>query len=128
MNPHFAYLMKLKSQGWEDARIARKLGIPEEQVRSDVLQAMHEAAHAVESGYSALCECFSTLYLQYQLVGESLKVLAGVLSQRMSAGELEKLWDPDPKKTVENLLKGCIPLRSFVPPSSPPEPFSGASN
>lgn len=114
------YLFKLKSAGWTDAKIARKLGWTEAQVQQHLLSAVADFQQEMENGYASLKELFTTLCCQYQLVGESLKVLAGAIGDALSAEEIEALWEADPKKMAAKLRTHCIPLRPFAPPD--PEP------
>lgn len=117
------YLIKLKGAGFSDLQISKKLGISVEAVEQKWKLIEKTFIIGKESGYGAFCDHVTIAAHQYQLLGESFKVIAEVLSGRMSEAELEALIVPDPKQTLKNLQSHCIVLRAFVP-VSPAEALS----
>lgn len=115
------YLLKLKMAGISSASIAQRLGITKEEVerRWQLLQKKMEAMQ--KSGHQGLINQFTLLCGQYQLMGESLKIIAGALGNEVSTEELKAAIVPDAEKTLEN-LRSFIILRPFVP-ISPEESF-----
>jgi len=109
------YLIKLKGAGFSDAAIGKKLGLSEAWVtaRWKEIEATFVTGHT--SGFAALCDHVTVMAHQYQLLGESLKIAAEALSNRMSEPELVQLITPDPVQTLKNLRSQCIILRPFVP-------------
>lgn len=118
-----AYLVKLKQLGVPQAQIAAKLGKTEAQIDEMWKAITTEVAHATERGYQSLVERWTMLCHQYQLVGESLKVIGGALSEVMTEKELLALVESayTKKDLVQVLMTRAIVLRPFVaPPVMPP--------
>ena len=109
------YLMKLKLQGWLDCNIARKMGITEDQVKErwNSIQTLLAAGHA--SGYAALLDHFTVLCHQYQMLGESLKIVAAALGNQVTEKQLSSLVEDNREHTVKNLMGSCIILHPFIP-------------
>lgn len=110
-----AYLIKLVGAKMPIHMIAMRVGatVAEVEARWKELQAVAHAAQ--ESGHQNLCNQVAVLAHQYQLVGESLKILAGAVGASMSPAELRPLITADPEQTLENLFKHCIILKPFTP-------------
>lgn len=108
-------LIKYKSAGVKDHVIAAKLGIPVEEVAIRWNQLVEIAGQPKANGYDALCAQFNTLALQYQLLGESMKVVAAALGDVMPLSEVSKLVAEDRLVTIKNLSEHCIILRPFTP-------------
>jgi hypothetical protein len=68
-------------------------------------------AHQV-NGYQAACEAFTVLCHQYQLVGESLKLMSEMISNTATEEELEQVV---PRYVLEELQRRFIILRRFEP-------------
>jgi hypothetical protein len=89
------HILKLKSLSFSDERIAKKLGMTPEQVAERWKQIQEEMARMQENGYSDLCNCFTIMCQQYQLLGGSLRILATILDHRVPESELEMTFTPD---------------------------------
>lgn len=108
------YLAKLKSLSLPDAVIAKKLGITEAEVGRK-WQALQEQLNALnKNGYNALNDAALIMCHQYQLLGESLKIICGALGNVATAEEIEKAVVSDCKQTIINLDQFII-LKPFVP-------------
>jgi len=112
-----SYLFKLKTAKVVDAIIARKLGITVEEMNRRWDRIVADLKASEHNGYNALCDQFTIMANQYQLLGGSLKVMAKVIGSVMTSREMEELVTSDPKQTLENLRKNCIVLRCFTPVS-----------
>ena len=112
-----SYLFKLKTAKVVDAIIARKLGITVEEMNRRWDRIVADLKVSEHNGYNALCDQFTIMANQYQLLGGSLKVMAKVIGSVMTSREMEELVTSDPKQTLENLRKNCIVLRCFTPVS-----------
>jgi len=116
-----SYLFKLKTAKTPDAVIAKKLSISVEEVGRRWERIVADLKVSEHNGYNALCDQFTVMANQYQLLGASLKVMAGVIGSVMNSQELEELIplaDVENRKLVlENLRKHCIILRRFTPVS-----------
>lgn len=114
------YLIKLKQIGLADQVIAEKMGKSESAVA-----AMWEEFLATQSmygnGYPILVERFTTLCLQYELVGESLKHIAGILSNRVTIQEMKReVEGKDKEAAIAALANAFIILKRAEPSTSPP--------
>lgn len=109
------YLIKLKGAGFSDLAIATKLGITEKEVIERWKKLEAGLASMTSSGYSAFCDTVTIAAHQYQLLGESFKIIASALGDRMTEEEIAALIVDDKKQTLENLRSRCIILRPFVP-------------
>lgn len=109
------YLIKLKGAGFTHASIAVKLGISEAEVEQRWKDIENAFIAGNSSGYMAICDHVTVMAHQYQLLGESLKITAEFLSNRMSEQELGQLVVKDREQTLKNLRSQCIVLRPFVP-------------
>jgi len=109
------YIIKLKQLSWTNSQIARKLGITESQVDERWKFIQNSLISAHESGYAAFLDVFTNACHQYQLLGESLKILAGVVGNRLTESELSSLITEDRAETIKNLTSHCLVLHPFVP-------------
>ena len=112
------YLFKLKTAKTPDVVIAKKLGISVEEVGKRWNRIVADLKASEHNGYNALCDQFTIMANQYQLLGGSLKVMAKVIGSVVTSKELEDLVSLDRAQTLENLRKNCIILRCFTPISS----------
>lgn len=109
-----ALLVKYKNAGMSDAVIASKLGLKEAQVREKWLELLQLSETASSAGYLDLSQQFTIMAHQYQLLGESMKIIATALSDRMGMDEIKGLITSDPKQTLKNLWESSIILKPFV--------------
>ena len=113
-----AYLYAWKKSGQSDETIAAKLSISPQEVKRRFImveQAVKEDRRQ-QLGVDMLVQQFNTLCLQYQMVGESLKAVAGNLSNLATPQEVrDKLADGD-DATVESLMSSFIILRPWIVP------------
>src|SRR3990167_2476528 len=95
------YLLKLKSANVPDDVICRKLNITPEEMNLRLQGMVKNAEHQASNGYAAFCDQFTVLANQYQLVGESLKILAGVIGDPLSFSELQALVTGNREETLK---------------------------
>lgn len=107
-------LLKLKHLGWSDERIAAKLGWDVELVRTRYQAFIALAIASESSGHIALVNHFNLLCSQYQLMGESLKILGMALSANVSSADLQAWVVDDPDTAGIEILKRYIVLPRFV--------------
>jgi len=116
------YLFKLKASNVPDATIAKKLGISLAEVEHRWARITADLKASEANGYNALCDQFTVMANQYQLLGGSLKIMAGVIGSVMGSDELEGLIpiaaEEDRKLVLDSLRKNCIVLRRYTPISS----------
>jgi len=116
------YLFKLKAGNVPDAMIAKKLGVSVEEMERRWTRILADLKMSEENGYNALCDQFTIMANQYQLLGGSLKIMAGVIGSVMSSKELEALIplaaEEDRKIVLDSLKKNCIILRRYTPISA----------
>ena len=115
------YLIKLKSLGIPDKQIAAKLGLSLGEVERKWDQLVRETACRTANGYIELCEKFNNMALQYQILGDSLKIVGGMLGEIMREDEIRALITSHPEDTLKNLLMKAIVLRPFVSPDEKPK-------
>lgn len=108
-------LVKLKSAGVPITIIAARMGLTVEQVEQRWSQILKDVAAKESNGYLALCDAFHILANQYQLVGESLKIIGNAIGNVMPADEVAKHITSDPQETLDNLRRHTIILRPFIP-------------
>ena len=105
-------LIKYKKAGIPDHIIAARMNISVNEVRRQ-WEGLQMLAKEVDCGYGDLTLQFNILCHQYQLLGESLKILADAITNRATPEEVEKaVKSSDP---VKNLFTSFIILRPFVP-------------
>jgi len=107
------WLLKYKSAHWTDEAIAKKLGISVQEVSRIWVQMQEQAQRSVANGSLDLSRQFTVMAYQYQLIGESLKILGGALGNEASLEEIEKLIDEDKKASAERIRSQLIVLRHF---------------
>jgi len=112
------YLIKMKTAQKPDAVIAAKMGITVEEVNRRWDRILADLKLCQENGYNALCDQFTMMANQYQLLGGSLKIMAGVIGSVINSDELDKLVTNNAEETLKNLRAHCIILRKFVPMTS----------
>lgn len=109
-----SYLIRALSTGVPINVIASKLRMKE----SEVLARKEEIIRMVEdqtaNGYLALCDFFHIFAHQYQLLGESMKIMGQALGNAATDAELKKLITTDPEETLRNIRLNCIVLRPYV--------------
>lgn len=109
-------LIKYKAVGLKDDVIAAKLGITPEEVTIRWCQLVEIASQSKVNGFDALCTQFNTMALQFQLMGESMKVCAAALGDMMPLSEVSRLIvENDKVQTLKNLSENCIILKPFTP-------------
>lgn len=108
-------LIKYKTSGMPDDVIAARMGISVAQLNKRWESIIARSKDMVANGYAELCEAFTVLAHQYQLVGVSLENVSTALSNIMPPEEIKQLIDKDPDKTLRNLSAFCIVLRPYVP-------------
>jgi len=109
-------LIKYKSAGVKDSVIAAKLGIAIAEVASRWKRLVEVANLPPDNGREALHTQFNTLAIQYQLLGESLKVIAAALGDTMPPSEIaELIVEGDAAQTLKNLNTRCIVVKPFTP-------------
>lgn len=108
-------LIKYKTSGMPDDVIAARMGISIAQLNKRWESILARSKDMVANGYAELCEAFTVLAHQYQLVGVSLENVSTALSNIMPPEEIKQLIDKDPDKTLRNLSAFCIVLRPYVP-------------
>lgn len=122
-------VMKYKAAGWQDTRIAKKMGISEKDVQHYFQIGIEQLNQKLPSGYASLCEVFSILLHQYQLMGESFKQIAKALGNVMPLEEVMKILNEgdehSDRERAAHLLNRAIVLRPFqreeIPEPSDPE-------
>lgn len=107
-------LIKYKSAGLSDEVIASKMNVSVEEVRIRWNQLVEIAAHSKNNGYGELAAQFNTMALQYQLLGESMKICAAALSDVMPISEVAEFIVDDRAQTLKNLSENCIILKPFT--------------
>jgi DNA-binding Lrp family transcriptional regulator len=118
------YILKMKFARQSNATIAAKLGVTEKEV-VERLAYLHRLGETIMvNGYANLSEQFTTMAYQYQLLGESLKIVATSLGELMPEAEVAALVDKDPNQTVTNFLTKAIVLRPAKIQESPAASFA----
>lgn len=112
-----AYMAKLKQAGWSNQRIAERLGWTEEQVAARWEEIFASSVSKLESGYIHLVQHFNNLSLQYNLLGESLKILGAALDQ-VPLEELRRVFAEIPQEQAapEYISENFMVFRKFIPP------------
>jgi hypothetical protein len=107
-------LLKYMSVKMPIERISQKLGITTNEVLTR-WRRLQETAQSIQSSQADLAQQLNVMALQYQLLGESLKIVVKAVGNSVTPTELRALITADPEETVRNILKACIVLRAFVP-------------
>lgn len=107
------WILKYKSAHWTSENIAKKLSTTPQEIdriwESMVAQSKSETAN----GSLPLAHQFTVFAYQYQLLGESLKVMASALSNEATTTEIRQLIDSDPLASAERIRSRFIVLRPF---------------
>jgi len=106
-------LVKYKTAGQPDHIIAAKLGIPVDEVKKRWAE-LETLAKEMDCGYIALSTQYNILCQQYQLLGESLKIIANALGNRMTIAEVNQiLCSAGPGEAATKVISSAIVLRPF---------------
>jgi len=111
-------LARYKLLNMPDEWIAQKLGLTVAEVsrRWKVLETNAAQQRLTESGYGDLIVQMNVMCHQYQLLGESLKIMCGEIGNPVTSSELKALIVPnDVEQTTINLMTRLIILHPFVP-------------
>jgi hypothetical protein len=98
-----------------DAAIAKKLSMEIGELNRRWDSIMAEIHSQQSNGYNNLREQYTVLCHQYQLLGESLKIVASVLAATMPDDEMLALIAEHPQETIKNLRERAIVLRPYAP-------------
>lgn len=109
------YMLRLKSAKVSDKVIAAKLGITEDELQKRWAKMVAELSTALTSTYGLLVDQITVMANQYQLLGESLKIVCNAVGNQLSREELEALVVDNREQTLANLRDNCIILRPFEP-------------
>lgn len=119
MNPNIIErVLKMKSVGMPDDVIAQRMELTTDQVRTIVVCAIQEIESSKKNGYVDLSAAFTKLCFQYQLLGESLKVVCGAMASSASVQEIKAVISNHPNPEAA-LLDNFIVLRKFTAPPTP---------
>jgi len=91
MNDIDKYLVKMVHLQRPVEEIAKKLGWSVERVEQRWGELKEESLEIQKGAYGALVEKFTLLAHQYQLMGDTLKVLGGILGEPLSLAEASAL-------------------------------------
>jgi len=106
-------LVKYKTAGLPNHNIAHKLGISVSEVERRWAE-IEELAKQMDCGYIDLVAQYTLLCQQYQLIGESLKIISGALSERMTISEVDEIIaSAKPGEVALKLISSAIVLRPF---------------
>lgn len=114
MQTNDEYLWAWKNSGMSDLMIAARLNIKQEDVerRYQELKAAMKTAEENKNGEQHLVGAFSTMCLQYQLLGESLKQISANLNPA-KPDEIRDVMGDMEEDPVANLMREFIILRPF---------------
>jgi CTP synthase (UTP-ammonia lyase) len=107
-------LVRYKMAGIPNHLIAAKMGISVNEVerRWKDLEAI---AKEMDSGYVALVAQYTVLCQQYQLLGESLKIISSAISNRMTIADVDAIIAScKPEEISLKLMSSSIILRPFI--------------
>lgn len=111
-------LLKYKEAGWDDVRIAKKMGMSIEEVRSRLVALSKAAELLAASGYDQLSVQYQIMCHQYQLLGESLKIIANALSNLPTQAEIAAVLPlasrEDREAIAGKLAASFVILKPFV--------------
>lgn len=112
------YIVKWRSIGISDITIANKLGLTLDELSARWDRIFKDLTEQQESGYNDWCDRFRLLAAQYDLVGQSLKVMAVQINNLMSVEEITNLIKsaPTAEAAAEKLRKHAIVLRPYLKP------------
>lgn len=115
------YIIRLKGLRWPDNKIASKMGMTEDELEKIWKRIQNEASAILQNGYGTFCDAFSNMALQYQTLGESLKMIATAVGNRATFDDIEKALkalklDPVLSTAIASeLVNTFIILRPFIP-------------
>jgi len=115
------HLVKLKLSKVPDAHIAAKFGITKEALEIRWQRVQREIRDAAQGSFAQLVDQFTVMAHQYQLLGESMKIVAGAIGDTMPSEEIRALIGENDEETLRNLKTKAIVLRPFTAPISPEE-------
>lgn len=120
------YILKYKQAGFPTKIVANRLGVSEEEVERRFEDIKNHCEARQANGYLDLAVQFDNLCLQYQMMGENLRILAKALGDDVSLAEIRNQVADDPEITSSNLAKNFIILRPFVveDPTPAVEPYN----
>jgi len=95
--------------------IATRLNISAVEVEKRWKRIREGTLAAEENGHTQLCQQYAVLCHQYQLLGESLKIISHAISDELNPEELAILVVDDKEQTLDNLRRNAIILRPFKP-------------
>ena len=107
------YLIMCKGAGLPDEQIAGRLGITVEQLREKWTRLLNRLSGQI-NGDADFRSQFAHLAGHYQLLGESLKIIANALSNQPSLEEIEAVLTEDKKQSAEAILQNFLIFRPFV--------------
>lgn len=110
----YQILVKYKNAKMPDDMIAAKMGISVEKVNNMWTAICEQVKQIQSTGYEDLKKQWWIFCQQYELLGESLKLIAGALSNVMPAPEIAELLTDNKADTLKNLTSRCIVLRPYA--------------
>lgn len=114
-----SYLVRLKRKGKSDDFIALKMGMTVSEVRDVWDKLCQEATVEKDNGLAELRQVVIILSNQFQLLGQSLGLLSGVLDNTIQPEDLRKVIKSCPAGTdlAVHLTAKLIVLRPFELPT-----------
>ena len=116
------YLAKMKLAGKDNLFIGKKLGMTTAEVEARWASLQNVAEALFANGFVDLHQQAATLSIQYQMLGESLKVLLLALENMVTAEMIRPHIVADGEKTIQNLQRAFIILPPFSLPPPPETP------
>lgn len=110
----YTMLVKYKKAGMDDDLIAKRLGWTVAKVNNVWAELMKQVEDIQSTGYENLRKQWWIMCQQYELLGESLKIIGGQLQNVMPAPELAELITDNKEETFKNLTSKALVLRPFV--------------
>ena len=108
------WILKYKSLGWPDQKIADKMGMPVAEVRVAWERLCKMVREGEPCGHFDLIQMFQMMSKQFQILGESLNIVTRAIGRQVSAAKLQELIGPDPKASAEAISRRYIVLEPFV--------------
>jgi hypothetical protein len=108
------YMMKAKRAGIPDQVIAKKLNVSVEELDRQFRSQVATVLSTTSNGYKDLTDSFVNMCHQYQLVGESLKMMGAGLNELATLAEVQDATGMN-QEASEKLMVSFIVLRKFVP-------------
>lgn len=110
----YQMLVKYKNSKMPDDLIAKRLGWSVEKVNNVWTALLKQAEEIKGTGYDDLRKQWWIMCQQYELIGESMKIIGGALQNVMPAPELTELITNNKEETFKNLTSRCLVLRPFT--------------